>query len=142
MLRYAFQQIGEGLNLRTIHRFIVTHNLSFVACVKKGLEPEQCIDGCRTCRLAKLICDGKKPCSNCIDSQKECQGMFEATSEVWEDNVTVLAPAELRQSERAKLACLACRRSLVSFALKFPTLLIGRLETTRNATTSVLASAV
>ena len=43
-----------------------------IACTKKGLSEEDCIDGCGTCRQARVICNGQRPCAYCLKSNQEC----------------------------------------------------------------------
>lgn len=86
------------------------------ACVKKGLTPEKCNLGCRSCRQTRLICDGGRPYSTCRDATQECihieaanpssYMIFAAENALVEANVTFVS----RPAERAKVACLACRR--------------------------------
>lgn len=81
------------------------------ACVKKGYTVDQCTDGCESCRRARVRCEGGKPCLRCRSMHLECteeQAVPLARSEA-ASPILVLRSNRLR-SERAKLACLSCRR--------------------------------
>ena len=86
---------------------------SFPACIAKGLRKELCIEGCRECRLAYLICDGRKPCSRCLENNLECLDNVNAASE---SSIPIAAIGNATSSrhpqtlERTKVACLSCRR--------------------------------
>ncbi|KLO09568.1 hypothetical protein SCHPADRAFT_561204 [Schizopora paradoxa] len=77
-------------------------------CLKKGIYV-LCIDGCAQCRRSREICDGRKPCQNCDERHLDCEE--EDSSPVSRQEVIPLAmPSQAKAGERAKLACLACRR--------------------------------
>jgi len=77
-------------------------------CLKKATDI-LCIDGCAPCRRAREVCDGRKPCRNCEERLLDCEE--EATSPISRPEVIPLEmPPPVRAGERAKLACLACRR--------------------------------
>ncbi|KAI6041316.1 hypothetical protein EDC04DRAFT_3089265 [Pisolithus marmoratus] len=81
------------------------------ACVKKGYTADQCTDGCESCRRARVRCEGGKPCLRCRDMHLECaeeQAMSLARSEM-ASPILVLRSSR-RRGERAKLACMSCRR--------------------------------
>ncbi|KAI6130145.1 hypothetical protein EV401DRAFT_1923940, partial [Pisolithus croceorrhizus] len=81
------------------------------ACVKKGYTVDQCTDGCESCRRARARCEGGKPCLRCRDMHLECaeeQTVPLVRSET-APPILVLRSSR-RRGERAKLACLSCRR--------------------------------
>lgn len=81
------------------------------ACLKKGYTIDQCTDGCESCRRARARCEGGKPCLRCRDMHLECaeeQTVPLARSEA-APPILVLRSSR-RKGERAKLACLSCRR--------------------------------
>ncbi|KAH8110779.1 hypothetical protein DFH11DRAFT_1860021 [Phellopilus nigrolimitatus] len=80
------------------------------ACVKKHLA-DRCIEGCVPCRRMRARCDGSKPCERCSEMNLDC---------VDESTTPTSKPEPLKKplqgiprakpTERAKLACVACRR--------------------------------
>ncbi|KAL4062594.1 hypothetical protein J3A83DRAFT_4310514 [Scleroderma citrinum] len=81
------------------------------ACVKKGYTVDQCTDGCESCRRARVRCEGGKPCLRCRDMHLECADEQNAPVVRSEGAPPVLVlRSNRRKSERAKLACLSCRR--------------------------------
>jgi len=92
------------------------------ACVKKGYTVDQCTDGCESCRRARVRCEGGKPCLRCRDMHLECADEQSAPAVRSEGAPPVIVlRSNRRKSERAKLACLSCRRDnkKVGFCLSF-----------------------
>jgi len=80
------------------------------ACVKKGYTIDQCIDGCESCRKARVRCEGGKPCQRCRELDQECVEE-QVTTTMRSDVVPPVFVLRNRQkNERAKLACQNCRR--------------------------------
>ncbi|TDL26679.1 hypothetical protein BD410DRAFT_715691 [Rickenella mellea] len=80
-------------------------------CLKKGFPPEKCIDGCLPCRRARARCEGGMPCTRCQTMQLAC--VDDATATPMKPDPALKASmrgSRGRTIERAKLACLACRR--------------------------------
>ena len=82
-------------------------------CRKKGFAEAQCIDGCEQCRRSRTLCQGGLPCARCHKLRLDC-------SDDPKLGLTMMAePAAKALCDRAKTACLACRRDnkKVSFAV-------------------------
>ncbi|KAF8159492.1 hypothetical protein B0H34DRAFT_406483 [Crassisporium funariophilum] len=78
-------------------------------CAKKGYSAEQCKDGCEPCRRARVRCEDGKPCQRCREMQIDC--IDEIVSAILRSSSPPLPPRSSRGGhERAKLACLSCRR--------------------------------
>lgn len=89
-----------------------THTLrqTYTACRRKGLAVEHCIEGCRACRRASLICEGGKPCLNCLDTNQECIAIGEVPASMRPTVGEEASSAKQIRTKRARIACLACRR--------------------------------
>ena len=122
------------------------NNLCYLtACQRKSAfskKPISCIEGCRPCRRARALCDGQKPsCTtcekqglNCADEEYFVTSLGIASgsndvspNEVLGDSNEPQPPSQarkLKQSEapRAKLACLACRRYVVTLTDQYDNL--------------------
>lgn len=73
-------------------------------CRKKGFAEAQCIDGCEQCRRSRTLCQGGLPCARCHKLRLDC-------SDDPKLGLTMMAePAAKALCDRAKTACLACRR--------------------------------
>ncbi|ETW78657.1 hypothetical protein HETIRDRAFT_172210 [Heterobasidion irregulare TC 32-1] len=73
-------------------------------CRKKGFVEAQCIDGCEQCRRSRTLCQGGLPCARCNKLRLDC-------SDDPKLGLTMMAePAAKAPCDRAKTACLACRR--------------------------------
>lgn len=100
------------------------------ACQRKGLTAENCIQGCRACRRARLICGGGKPCINCLNTNQECVNIGEVPAS--SRNTAREEAFSTRQIRRVriKLACLACRRFglSVKFLSEFKLMKIARRD--------------
>lgn len=69
------------------------------------------MDGCRACRRFRLLCDGNKPCSECLKSQRPCLDLTDADfGPLDPTSAAEAAGTAIRRGERVKLACAACRR--------------------------------
>ncbi len=69
----------------------------------------RCMSGCAACRRSRELCDGRNPCRNCDERHLVCED--EVSSPVARHEVVPpTMPPPVRTGERAKLACLACRR--------------------------------
>ncbi len=98
MLRYCF----------SMPVFVKYHAEVQAGCLKKGFDI-LCIDGCAACRRSRELCDGRNPCRNCDERHLVCED--EVSSPVARHEVVPpTMPPPVRTGERAKLACLACRR--------------------------------
>ena len=80
------------------------------ACVKKGYSIDQCIDGCESCRKARVRCEGGKPCQRCREMEQECADEQVTTGTRSDVAPPVFVLRNRQKSERAKLACQNCRR--------------------------------
>ncbi|KAG8221033.1 hypothetical protein J3R82DRAFT_2543 [Butyriboletus roseoflavus] len=80
------------------------------ACVKKGYSIDQCIDGCESCRKARVRCEGGKPCQRCREIDQECTDEQITTGTRSDVAPPVFVIRNRQKSERAKLACQNCRR--------------------------------
>ncbi|KAI0042192.1 hypothetical protein FA95DRAFT_609027 [Auriscalpium vulgare] len=74
-------------------------------CRKKGLSAEQCVNGCEACRRARVRCEGGSPCDRCHDMQLACEDDSAQPKRLSRTK----SPQNVK-TERAKLACKACRR--------------------------------
>ena len=81
-------------------------------CSKKGYAADQCIDGCDSCRRARVRCEGGKPCQRCRDMHTDC--LEEVVSTVstsrQEFSAVSIKTPRANGTDRAKLACTNCRR--------------------------------
>lgn len=95
------------------HHLVIESALSLRpcgACVKKGYSIDQCIDGCESCRKARMRCEGGKPCQRCRELDQECVEEQITTGTRSDVGPPVLVLRNRQKSERAKLACQNCRR--------------------------------
>ncbi|KZT21591.1 hypothetical protein NEOLEDRAFT_1121035 [Neolentinus lepideus HHB14362 ss-1] len=93
------------------------------SCIKKRFP---CIDGCEHCRKARIRCEEGRPCKQCREKDLECKDEAEpppkptiavdlASAVAYPPgpsapNSDVPQDGRFRTIERAKLACLSCRR--------------------------------
>lgn len=98
-------------------------------CLKKGFAPDQCIDGCENCRRARVRCEegNTKPCKKCREENLECVDESMVGAPVRQvdpsgasTSTRVAREKRLNLSERAKLACQACRRDNKKVRLSDP----------------------
>ncbi|KAF9563086.1 hypothetical protein CPC08DRAFT_340685 [Agrocybe pediades] len=82
------------------------------ACAKKGLRADQCTEGCEACRRARVKCEDGKPCKRCLAMGLECreEGMIPPPVAPPTTTTTSAVDAPTRANDRAKIACLSCRR--------------------------------
>lgn len=104
----AMVESTQSARAHTDHLILVLRPCG--ACVKKGHTIDQCIDGCESCRKARVRCEGGKPCQRCRELDQDCVEEPMTTSVRTDIVPPVFVLRNRQKSERAKLACQACRR--------------------------------
>lgn len=79
------------------------------------MNEEECIDGCEPCHQTRLICDGQRPCGNCLEHDHECDIVPGYGSPIIESQSRpVPQSSQSKSRKKVVLACLGCRRSVFS----------------------------